>query len=49
MAIKNSHTRGQMEVLNNEFAASKSPSLTIEQALELAKAHQNQQTYEKSA
>ncbi len=48
MAIKNSHTRGEMEVLDNEFAASKSPSLTLEQALESAKAYQTQQVHEKS-
>jgi hypothetical protein len=37
-----------MEVLDNEFAASKSPSLTLEQALESAKAYQTQQVHEKS-
>ncbi len=49
MAIKNSHTRGEMEVLDNEYAASKAPSLTLEQALELAKAHQAQPSREKAA
>jgi len=48
MAIKNSHTRGEMEVLDNEHAASKSPSLTLQQALELAKVHPVQPTPEKA-
>ena len=48
MAIKNSHTKGEMEVLDNEYAASKAPSLTFQQALELAKAHQEQQSHEKT-
>jgi hypothetical protein len=38
-----------MEVLDNEYAASKAPSLTLEQALELAKAHQAQPSREKAA
>lgn len=42
MAIKNSHSRGEMEVLDNEYAASKSPSLTLEQAFELVKAKAQQ-------
>lgn len=36
-----------MEVLDNEFAASKAPSMTLEQALESAKAYQTQQVHEK--
>ena len=38
MAIKNSHTKGEMEVLDNEYAASKAPSLTLQKAMALAKA-----------
>ncbi len=38
-----------MEVLDNEFAASKSSSLTLEQALALSKAYQAQQPHEKPA
>jgi len=38
-----------MEVLDNEYAASKAPSLTLQQALELAKANQAQQNREKAA
>jgi len=49
MAIKNSHTRGEMEVLDNEYAASTSPSLTLQQALELANVHPVQPTPEKVA
>ena len=42
MAIKNSHTKGEMEILDNEYAASKAPSLTLQQAMALAKAQQAQ-------
>jgi hypothetical protein len=42
MAIKNSHTKGEMEVLDNEYSASKAPSLTLQQAMALAKAQQAQ-------
>jgi len=48
MAIKNSHTRGEIEVLDDEYAASKAPSLTLQQALELAKANQAQQNLERA-
>jgi len=38
-----------MEVLDNEYADSKAPSLTLQQASELAKAHQEQQSRKKAA
>ena len=48
MAIKNSHTMEEMEVLDNEYAASKVPPLTLQQAFDLAKAYQQQQRREKA-
>jgi hypothetical protein len=38
--IRNEHTQAQMSQLDDEWASSNEPSLTIEQAMEIAKAHQ---------
>jgi hypothetical protein len=43
-AIKNGHTEAQMRAMERRFAAHKGPFLTLQQALDLAKAHQAQQT-----
>lgn len=38
--IRNEHTKAQMSELDDEYAANKAPSLTLEQAMKLAKDHQ---------
>ena len=43
--IRNEHTKAQMSQLDNEYAASKAPSLTLQQALELANANQVRQAH----
>lgn len=48
--IKNSYTETEMKALEQEFVDHKGPFLTLAEAFELAKAHQDQQpTHEKSA
>jgi hypothetical protein len=48
--IRNAHTKAEMSQLDDEWANHKGPYLTLQQALELAKAHADQQpTHEKSA
>ncbi len=38
--IRNEHTQAQMSQLDDEWASSGGPSLTLEQAMEIAQAHQ---------
>ena len=38
--IRNEHTQAQMSQLDDEYAASKAPSLTLKQAMKLAEDHQ---------
>ena len=38
--IKNEHTKAQMSQLDDEWANYKGPRLTLQQAFDLAKAHQ---------
>lgn len=47
--IKNAHTKAEMKAMEQEFIDHKGPFLTLEQAFELAKDRQNQQTDAKSA
>lgn len=47
-AIKNAHTKAEMKALEQEFIDYKGPCLTLQQAFELAKAHQEQSAKEKS-
>jgi hypothetical protein len=47
--IKNAHTKAEMEAVEQEFINHKGPFLTLQQALNLAKAHQEQQSREKAA
>lgn len=48
--IKNEHTKAQMSQLDDEWANQPGPYLTLADAFELAKVHQDQQpTHEKSA
>jgi hypothetical protein len=47
--IKNAHTKAEMKAIEQEFVDHKGPFLTLQQALDQAKAQQAQQTHEKSA
>jgi len=48
--IKNEHTKAQMREMEKRFVEHKGPYLTLQQALEQAKAQQNQQpAHEKAA
>ncbi len=47
--IKNAHTKAEMKAVEQEFINHKGPFLTLQQALDLAKAHQEQQSREKIA
>ena len=42
--IRNEHTKAQMREMEKRFVEHKGPFLTLQQALDLAKAHQAQQT-----
>lgn len=46
--IKNAHTKAEMKAVEQEFINHKGPFLTLQQALDLAKAHQEQQNREKA-
>ena len=48
--IKNSHTKAQMQDMEKRFVEHEGPYLTLQQALELAKAQQDQPSaHEKTA
>lgn len=46
--IKNAHTKAEMKAIEQGFADHKGPFLTLQQALDLAKATQSRQTHENS-
>jgi hypothetical protein len=46
--IKNEHTKAQMRKMEKRFVEHKGPFLTLQQALDLAKARQEQQSREKA-
>lgn len=47
--IKNAHTKAEMKAIEQEFIDHRGPFLTLQQALDLAKAQREQQNREKAA
>jgi hypothetical protein len=47
-AIKNGHTKAQMREMEKRFVEHEGPFLTLQQALDVAKARQQQQNHEKA-